>query len=351
MTTCLQAIPAGLTCDYLVNPLGIDSPRPRLSWQSDSKERNWSQSAYRILVASRAELLRNGKPDVWDSGRRDSTDSVNIEYGGPKLESAKRYYWTVQVWDGAGTLTQAPAAWWETGLLAPSDWGAAKWISRRDREEEQDRAGIRWIWVPGRNGAAVPGRSTAIFRAVFDLAGKPRDAALYLVSRASFVAKVNGHAAGGKDGRFLEFDREPITDLVHAGKNTIEVTVTTADTRQLDTGMPSGGREDATGPAGLAGLLKITGADGSIIRMPTGVQWQVQIAGALSWQSANPYASLSAQTMGPDPGPLPGPAALFRKPFRTAKAVRSARLYVTALGAYRMSLNGKRIARMSSRRA
>ena len=69
----LHAAPARLTCEYLANPLGIDSAAPRLSWQNDSTERNWRQSAYQILVATSAERLRN--PDVWDSGRRESADS------------------------------------------------------------------------------------------------------------------------------------------------------------------------------------------------------------------------------------------------------------------------------------
>jgi alpha-L-rhamnosidase len=56
--TCLpvcgaaQAGPVKLRCDYLDNPLGIDSEAPRLSWQSDSLARNWRQTAYQILVAS-----------------------------------------------------------------------------------------------------------------------------------------------------------------------------------------------------------------------------------------------------------------------------------------------------------
>src|SRR5207237_2513509 len=41
--------------------------------------------------------------------------------------------------------------------------------------------------------------------------------------------------------------------------------------------------------------------------------------------------------------PLPPPAALLRRSFDIPKTVRSARLYVTALGSYRMFLNGQRI--------
>ena len=87
-TASLYASPARLTCDYLVDPLGIGSAKPRFSWQSNNKERNFHQSGYRILVASSPELLSNGKSDVWESGRRQSDDSVSIEYGGPALKSA-----------------------------------------------------------------------------------------------------------------------------------------------------------------------------------------------------------------------------------------------------------------------
>ncbi len=44
-----------------------------------------------------------------------------------------------------------------------------------------------------------------------------------------------------------------------------------------------------------------------------------------------------------DPGPLPQPAAYMRRAFPVSKNVQGARLYVTALGSYRMYLNGKRV--------
>jgi len=40
LAACLHAAPIRLTCEYLTNPLGIDSAAPRLSWQNDSTERN-----------------------------------------------------------------------------------------------------------------------------------------------------------------------------------------------------------------------------------------------------------------------------------------------------------------------
>ena len=71
----LQANPVHLRCESLVDPLGIDIEKPLLSWQSDSTERNWRQSAYQILVASRTDLLSSGKADIWDSGRQTAPES------------------------------------------------------------------------------------------------------------------------------------------------------------------------------------------------------------------------------------------------------------------------------------
>jgi alpha-L-rhamnosidase len=44
-----------------------------------------------------------------------------------------------------------------------------------------------------------------------------------------------------------------------------------------------------------------------------------------------------------DPGALPEPAAYLRRTLAIAKDIRSARLYVTALGSYRVFLNGSRV--------
>src|SRR5271163_1220378 len=55
--TSLYALPVRLRVEQQTNPLGIDEMRPTFSWQSDATERGWTQSAYRILVASEAELL------------------------------------------------------------------------------------------------------------------------------------------------------------------------------------------------------------------------------------------------------------------------------------------------------
>ena len=60
---------ASLRCEYQVNPLGIDTTRPRLSWRLVTDRRATLQSAYRIQAARNPGLLQEGHDLLWDSGR------------------------------------------------------------------------------------------------------------------------------------------------------------------------------------------------------------------------------------------------------------------------------------------
>jgi alpha-L-rhamnosidase len=111
------------------NPLGMDEPRPRLSWIIESDRRNEIQTSYQVLVASTAESLASDRGDLWDSGRVSSDESAQVEYAGQKLQSQTRCFWKVRIWDRDGN----PSAWsqpasWSMGLLDPADW-TAQWIS------------------------------------------------------------------------------------------------------------------------------------------------------------------------------------------------------------------------------
>ena len=117
--------PVGLTTEYRTDPLGIDTSEPRLSWRVDSDRRGARQTAYRVLVASRADLLEEGLADKWDSGRVEGDRHVAVEYAGAPVVSAERCHWTVRVWDDRGEASSwAHPAWFETALLADDDWDA-----------------------------------------------------------------------------------------------------------------------------------------------------------------------------------------------------------------------------------
>ncbi len=47
--------PVRLRCEYLADPLGVDTASPRLSWLVESPQRGDRQKAYHILVSSASE--------------------------------------------------------------------------------------------------------------------------------------------------------------------------------------------------------------------------------------------------------------------------------------------------------
>lgn len=122
--------PAQLKCEYLADPVGIDSPKPRFSWEIESRQRGQTQKAYRILVASSRENLQANRGDKWDSGQVESRQSVNVPYDGQLLKSRERCYWKVQVWDKDGKPSSfSTVGSFEMSLLAAGDW-KARWISQ-----------------------------------------------------------------------------------------------------------------------------------------------------------------------------------------------------------------------------
>ncbi len=133
-------------CDYAVNPLGVDSAQPRLSWQVASSENGQRQTAWQILVASSREALAADRGDLWDSGKVAGDQTTLVPYAGRLLASSQQVFWKVRSWDrdGQPTAWSEPATW-TMGLLAPSDQPApsgsgpagwqAKWLTSAERVE------------------------------------------------------------------------------------------------------------------------------------------------------------------------------------------------------------------------
>lgn len=122
-----------LQVEYATTPLGIDVETPRFSWRMEATadERGLSQTACRIVVTDEAGM------QVWDSGKINDGNSLNIEYAGLPLKATTRYLWTVRVWDAKHRETSA-SSWFETGLMssdcAYQGWSGAKWIGGGDED-------------------------------------------------------------------------------------------------------------------------------------------------------------------------------------------------------------------------
>jgi alpha-L-rhamnosidase len=122
--------PDKLVCEYLLNPIGLDVRRPRLSWQVGAQHRGARQTAYHIRVGNNPAALEDSAAGiVWDTGKVMSDHSLHIPYAGPALQPGQRCYWQVRVWDEHDTVSAwSTAAWWEMGLLDSSNW-QAEWIT------------------------------------------------------------------------------------------------------------------------------------------------------------------------------------------------------------------------------
>src|ERR1035438_10107342 len=88
-----------LTCEHLSNPAGIGNQQPRLSWKLRSDRAGEIQTAWQVRAASSAAGLKAASPDLWDSGKIVSDQSVLVPWAGKPLNSRSQVFWQVRVWD------------------------------------------------------------------------------------------------------------------------------------------------------------------------------------------------------------------------------------------------------------
>jgi len=96
--------PDGLMIEFLQgrNVENVADATPEFSWIVYSSQENAAQSAYRILVASTTSLLEKDTADVWDSGKVETDQSINVAFGGKPLEPGEVAFWKVKTWTDKG---------------------------------------------------------------------------------------------------------------------------------------------------------------------------------------------------------------------------------------------------------
>ncbi|MBN1560168.1 family 78 glycoside hydrolase catalytic domain [candidate division KSB1 bacterium] len=93
--------PHGLLCQLFAEPelTLISQCKPRFGWIFPSGSDGDFQTAYQILVAASAEVLKDDRGDLWDSGKMSSGQSLHVAYAGSPLPSHAACYWKVRTWD------------------------------------------------------------------------------------------------------------------------------------------------------------------------------------------------------------------------------------------------------------
>jgi alpha-L-rhamnosidase len=244
-------------------PVGDLRFDPRLEWQMGANQRGERQTAYQILVASDEAKLQVGKPDVWDSGKVASSESLNVPYTGRDLLSRQRGFWTVRVWDKADRPSAfAPSAPWEM-----SPW-----------DEEVEGHWIGRAKLPSDTAQDIE-RSVTYLRQRFSVPPGFKEARLYATAFGLYEMSINGRRVGedvlspgytAYHKRALTQPRD-VTALLRVGENVIG-------------GVLAGGWCTASlrGAAKLCGsdpprlrvALEVTRSDGEIETLESDPQWK-----------------------------------------------------------------------------
>jgi alpha-L-rhamnosidase len=229
-----QLLPEQLRCEYLVNPLGIESSQPRLTWvvrATSPAQRALKQTAYQILVASSAEALAADRGDLWDSGKISSPETAQIAYAGQPLASGQGAYWKVRVWDNnSETSNYSDTATWEMGLRQTSDW-QGQWIGLNIPDRLANTSEIDRAVMIERNGL----RPAPYLRRNLSLTRPVSQARLYITAKGLYEAHLNGQRIG--DAWFspgwtdynkrIQYQTYDVTSQIQQGENVLGIVVGT----------------------------------------------------------------------------------------------------------------------------
>jgi alpha-L-rhamnosidase len=338
-----------LRVDAMRSPLGTQDARPSLSWRLTAGGSGHQQTAYQVRVATTAARLRSGRADLWNTGRVASADN-QVEYGGQALTSRMQVFWQARAWDEAGSPSLwSPIESFEMGLLYPGDWTA------------------QWIGSPGWDALAqptppatvpVPVQQARFVRLSVTRLGLPlKEGWPYLVSRLQ-LAEIQVVDSSRPDVDLALNGAVTCTD-VYSAPGTWEPEYLTDGKTSGDTapiGFTSLQHQD---PDVSADPILVTidlgsvqifdrlllwprtdtlTADGKTANFP--VDFTVQTADSAD----GPFTVAATITNQQAPEPAPAPAALpvFAKQFSLPLPVSRARLYLTGLGVYSATINGKR---------
>ena len=233
-----------LRTEYLTDPIGIDIQNPRLMWNCEDGVK---QTAYQIVT------------EKWDSGRVES-DSMRAEYPLP-LGSRERVNWKIRLWDENGMPGEWSEAFFEMGLLNPSDW-QAYWIAGKYAVNKRMRYPVD------------------CFRRTFAVKKAVSSARLYITACGLYEARLGGErvgkfvmAPGYTDYRKrVQYQTYDVTTQLRDGEN--ELTVQLADGWYRGSCGAWGRKNQYGTETKLLAQLEITYTDGSRETILSDDAWQ-----------------------------------------------------------------------------
>ncbi|PST83575.1 alpha-rhamnosidase [Pedobacter yulinensis] len=263
------ARPVHLRCEHMVRPLGIDSPRPRLSWQMEDATQAAIQTAYQIRIGTDSLAVASGKAGIWDSGRSNG-DANLVSYGGPALKAFTRYFWQVTIWDRKGEPSRSAVQAFETGMMGAGNW-RGNWIS---------------------DGHDINFLPAGYFRKGFQAPKKVRSARAYIAVAGLYELYLNGKKVSSHrlDPMYTRFDRRTlyvthdVTGNLQQGRNAVGVLLGNGWYNHQSIGVWNFERAPWRARPAFCMDLRITYEDGTTEVVSSGTDWKTD-TGALTFNS------------------------------------------------------------------
>ncbi|MDL2265999.1 glycoside hydrolase family 78 protein [Parabacteroides sp. OttesenSCG-928-G07] len=262
-------IPEYLSCDHLIDPIGIDNPNPRLSWRLNDARTGAKQTAYQLFVDTDSLAVVGGRGNVWNT-QKVTSDKMLLTYAGEDLIPFTRYYWKISVWDKDGRETSSSVASFETGMMAIENWQGA-WIA--------DRNDIHYEPAP-------------YFRKEFKAKKTIRSARAYIAVAGLYELYINGEKIGNHrlDPMYTRFDRRnlyvtyDVTAQLQNGENAVGVLLGNGWYNHQSMAVWDFHRAPWRNRPAFCLDLRITYTDGSVETVSTDQSWKTS-SGALTFNS------------------------------------------------------------------
>ncbi|MDN3549108.1 alpha-L-rhamnosidase [Mucilaginibacter aquaedulcis] len=254
----------GLQSEHLINPIGLDSQHPRLSWQMADNREGATQTAYQLIAGTDSVAVSSGKGDSWLTAKISSAANL-VSYQGKALLPFTKYYWRVQLWDGTGKRLQPSSiASFETGMMDMRNWKGS--------------------WISDNKGIAV--NPAPYFRHTFKVAKQIRSARAYIAVAGLYEMYINGQKIGNHrlDPMYTRFDRRTlyvaydVTAQLQEGKNAIGVLLGNGWYNHQSTAVWYFHQAPWRGRPTFCMDLRITYIDGSVETVTSNTEWKTSLS-------------------------------------------------------------------------
>ncbi|MBC6112741.1 family 78 glycoside hydrolase catalytic domain [Pedobacter fastidiosus] len=253
-----------LKTEYLQNPIGIDNPTPRFTWQMQDSKNGAKQTSFRILVDTDSIALTKADGKLWNTGWLKS-DKQLITYSGQLLKPFTKYFWRIELSDGNKKKSnQAFISSFETGMMNMKNWQGS-WISDNENPKL---------------------KPAPYFRNTFTTNKKIKSARAYIAAGGLYELSINGKKIGNHrmDPMYTRFDRRTlyvsydVTNNLINGKNAIGVLLGNGWYNHQSTAVWDFDKAPWRNRPTFCLDVRITYDDGSVETIKSGKNWKTALS-------------------------------------------------------------------------